>query len=438
MENDQPLVEVGIMESHKIKFTFIQAYYCEELDTQLKGIQSVEIVNQMILFKDQYFESLHFKTVDQSATFQLQDVVIGKAFHWERKENQVFEGDLFIKVTGEKQLSAINSLPVENYLLSVISSEMSADASLELLKAHAVISRSWLMKKLSESAAKALPIEEPLFGFETPNVDKDRIIKWYESDAHQYYDVCADDHCQRYQGLNRATTPKVTEAIQATKGEVLMYQEGICDARFSKCCGGMSELFSSCWASEDYDYLKPVRDREQSECIDLTNEQAARAWILSSPESYCNTQDSRVLKQIMNDYDQETPDFYRWRVVYSHKELSELIARKSGIDFGDIIRLKPLLRGPSGRIIELLIEGSKVTKIVGKELEIRRYLSESHLYSSAFVVEKTSLGFEIIGAGWGHGVGLCQIGAAMMAQKGQSYQQILTHYFQKATVEKYY
>jgi stage II sporulation protein D len=314
---------------------------------------------------------------------------------------------------------------------------MSATASDELLKAHAVISRSWLLH----------PIMNPVETHRRASLQENKHIKWYERDAHTHFDVCADDHCQRYQGITRATTAAVEKAIEATHGEVLMFEDKICDARFSKSCGGASETFENCWAPEHYPYLTKVIDNHtdpEGFELDLTFEVNAEKWIRQSPEAFCNTTDKKVLAQVLNNYDQETTDFYRWKVNYTQAELSELLARRSGIDFGEIIDLIPVKRGESGRIIELNIVGTKRSIIVGKELEIRKWLSNSHLYSSAFVVDKTDLSngipqhFTLTGAGWGHGVGLCQIGAAVMGEKGYPYNEILLHYFRGAELKRIY
>ena len=343
-----------------------------------------------------------FTSQSQDASFTLKDVTIGIGFHWERTEEQTFCGALEL-MPEEGMLRAVNVLPVETYLTSVISSEMSANASLELLKAHAVISRSWLLAMMTNTRTGKSFHEQ---------LSANSIIRWYDSEAHRGFDVCADDHCQRYQGITRQTNPKVVEAIAATCGQVLTYEGKICDARFSKCCGGMTEVFESCW--------EPVR----------------HPYLVAKPDPYCHTNDRRILSQVLNNYDQETTDFYRWTVHYTTDELSELVCRKSGIDFGRILSLVPLQRGPSGRIVTLQIVGEKRTVTVGKELEIRKWLSESHLYSSAFEVEKTSDGFTLHGKGWGHGVGLCQIGAAVMGEQGIPYQEILSFYYPGAELTR--
>jgi len=378
----------------------------------------------------------------KTSSFDLLDVTIGIHFHWERKENQRFKGSLCIIVENEK-LTAINDIPLEDYLESVISSEMSATSSIELLKAHAVISRSWLLaqvvkgKELKESAKKY----NPVLSTET------EYIRWYDREDHVNFDVCADDHCQRYQGITRQTSELVRQAITETFGLTLMHNNKVCDARFSKSCGGVAETFENVWEPEVHPYLQAIIDNPQAPAgfnLDLTNENAAENWIRSAPEAFCNTHNKQVLSQVLNDYDQETTDFYRWKVTYAQQVIAELIARKSGRDFGDIIDLIPVERGKSGRLKKLKIVGSKLTLIIGKELQIRKTLSESHLYSSAFVVDKLKIEngipqeFVLTGAGWGHGVGLCQIGAAVMGEKGYTFEEILMHYFRGAILSKEY
>ena len=359
-------------------------------------------------------------------TFLLKNVRIGIGFHWDRLEDQEFEGTLEIRDNADGTQTAINRLDVEDYLSSVITSEMSATSSLELLKAHAVISRSWVLR----------PIISPSTCTDKPDLsDPDRHVIWYERDAHEGFDVCADDHCQRYEGITRRdehpeAAANVQKAIDATRGQVLMYDGKVCDARFYKACGGATEVFENAWANEHYDYLEPVRDEIGTPLPDLTIEENAQAFIRTSPSAYCNTTDERILSQVLNNYDQETKDFYRWTVQYTKEELSDIIRERSSIDFGEILDLVPIKRGPSARLYEMQIVGSKRTMVIGKELEIRKWLSKSHLYSSAFVVDRNENGdFILTGAGWGHGVGLCQIGAAVMAAKGYTYEQILAHYF---------
>ena len=428
----EPIITVGIMHAERIGFFFDSPFRCAEFpNITFDGEYEVFLSEDgRVSFFEQQFDSLHFTPIEEQdytsedGYFELEDVVIGINFHWERKENQCFKGGLTFMIENGKVV-AINEIPTEAYIFSVISSEMSATASLELLKAHAVISRSWLLKPIIHNEHNATAVLE--------HRTEDELIKWYERDSHELYNVCADDHCQRYQGITRARTENVRLAIEATRGLVLTSHGQICDARFSKSCGGVSELFENCWADEHYSYLERVVDSQSltvnSQQMDLTVEENAEAWIRGEYDSFCNTHDKEILSQVLNNYDQETTDFYRWKVEYTTEQLSELVARRSGIDFGTIIALEPVERGVSGRLTRLRIVGTKRTMIVGKELEIRRWLSESHLYSSAFVVDKTENGFVLTGAGWGHGVGLCQIGAAVMGAKGYKYDEILYHYF---------
>lgn len=364
-------------------------------------------------------------------SFDLPDVIIGINFHWERKEEQTFKGSLNIIDEGE-HLTAINILTLEDYLLSVISSEMSANSSTELLKAHAVISRSWLLAQKDKA-------KEMKGNYSSVISDENTYIRWYDREDHHHFDVCADDHCQRYQGVSRAYTPRVKEALNATTGEVLTYGGKICDARFSKCCGGVTERFDTTWEPVSHPYLSKVIDSDRKlPDTDLSRESEARAWILSSPEVFCNTDDKTTLSDVLNDYDRETHHFFRWTVSYTNDELSALVKKRLGIDFGTITDITPLERGVSGRITKLKLTGTLRAMIIGKELVIRKAFSESHLYSSAFIVEKTTDGYLFRGAGWGHGVGLCQIGAAVMGARGYRYREILAHYFKGSNVEKIY
>lgn len=363
----------------------------------------------------------------------VEGVVIGKDFHWERSRTHRFAGQMLLTDGG-----LINRIGVEDYLRSVISSEMSATSSLELLKAHAVISRSWLLAQMRATRHMA-DNGEPV---DAPPAEEGEVCRWFDRDDHHAFDVCSDDHCQRYQGITLITSPLVSRAVDETRGMVLVSESGkIADARFSKSCGGAFELFENCWQPRHHSYLQALADsRHQHEKPDLTIESNAREWILSRPEAFCGNVPAEVLAQVLNDYDRETtPDFYRWSVRYTPAQLSELVSRRSGIDFGEITALTPLARGTSGRITRLKITGTKRTMIVGKELMIRRWLSESHLYSSAFVVDRDDDGaFIIRGAGWGHGVGLCQIGAANMASQGYDHRQILNHYFPTTKLKKLY
>ena len=376
----------------------------------------------------------------EDCSFSLMDVTIGIDFHWERNETQTFKGSLEVMKAKNGELTAVNVLDIEDYLQSVISSEMSATSHMELLKAHAVISRSWALCKIQRSlGGSAFACQE----------SEGKRICWYGSEPHDGFDVCADDHCQRYQGLRAKDHKNAIKAVQETAGLILCHKEHltpnsslltpnsdyeICDARFYKCCGGVTEEFKTCWEDTHFDYLVKVEDFPKERRNDLTTEEGARKWIMSSPEAFCNTNDKKILSQVLNDYDQETIDFYRWKVVYSQDELTALVARHAP-QLGKIIDLIPLKRGVSGRIYELKIVGENSTIIIGKELEIRKWLSNSHLYSSAFVVEKEGDTFTLYGAGWGHGVGLCQIGAAVMAEKGYTYKEILQHYYPNTEIK---
>ncbi len=404
-------------------------------------------------------ESIRISAEAANGALTVHNVTIGKNFHWQRKEDQQFLGSVETVITPDNKIALINHIDVETYLKSVISSEMSAQASLELLKAHAVISSSWVLKqkenRLRSSKGKAVDKSQCGCGKAPDRCDKtdydcEEFIKWYDHEDHTLYDVCADDHCQRYQGMTRQTTATVDRAVDATRGEVLTFNGELCDARFSKCCGGAMEIFANCWADEDHPYLaaradnRDQVDAEPSEILlpDLTDEASAGKWIEGRPDAFCNTNDNGILAQVLNNYDMETSDFYRWHVEYDGKELGELIFRKSGNDLGIITSMTPLERGKSGRIVRLLIEGSKRKMVVGKELEIRRWLSPTHLYSSAFTIEKIDdmphSRFILHGAGWGHGVGLCQIGAAVMGAKGYTYRQILAHYYPGAEITRRY
>lgn len=437
----EPIVSVGIVSGDEIRFQLNGTYTIG--NKEVTGKQTVKFKDGQILWDSVLYQELCFTPQNDDISFTLEDVTIGVDFHWERKEAQTFLGKLRFVVDGDK-LWAINELPVERYLASVISSEMSATSSLELLKAHAVISRSWLLVQMRRRKAIEMGVQT---ASAPVKVSDEEGVVWYDSDAHTLFDVCADDHCQRYQGITKATSPHVEEAIRATRGQLLMNGKEICDARFSKCCGGVSEEYEYCWDNTHKPYLLSVVDNAPlgtAPTIDLTDEKTVQEWILSSPEAFCDTKDAAVLGQVLNNYDQETQDFYRWTVDFTQSELAELIRRKSGLDFGGIIDLQPLERGKSGRITRLKIVGTKLTRIIGKELEIRRTLSESHLYSSAFVVERSEVvngvpqQFRLIGAGWGHGVGLCQIGAAVMGEKGYRYDEILHHYYQTEAIEAQY
>ena len=447
----QPNVTVGIVSGQKIHFSLNKPYLAK--GETVMGEQVVEFSEGGVLWNGNQYSKLTFHPQSADASFSLSDVTIGVNFHWERKETQTFLGTLRFVVEADK-ICAINELPVEKYLESVISSEMSATSSLELLKAHAVISRSWLlaqMKKRREVAASG----NNFFSFVKKD---DMLIRWYDREDHTIFDVCADDHCQRYQGITKETSPHVAEAIRQTLGQFLLDGEDICDTRFSKCCGGETEEFQYCWEDTPKSYLTAVRDlvlgvknEEQEDSSRFTlhsslqDEATAERWIRSNPPAFCNTTDKKILSQVLNDYDQETADFYRWKVTYSQEKLQQLFEEKLKMNFGAILDMKAVERGKSGRISKLQIIGTEKTFTIGKELEIRRALSDTHLYSSAFVVDKYDKDeqgvpqrFEIIGAGWGHGVGLCQIGAAVMGEQGYAYNDILLHYYQGAEIKQLY
>ena len=403
----EPNVSVGIITADKISFVLNKPYVAK--GEIISGPQTVEFSEGGILWRGTQYRNLTFTPQDDDASFELKDVTIGVNFHWERQQAQTFEGTLRIVVEADK-IVAINELPVERYLTSVISSEMSATSSLEFLKAHAVISRSWLLAQM-EKRRQHENGADSFFSFVKKD---DELIRWYDREDHTIFDVCADDHCQRYQGITMASNRHVEEAISDTRGQILTYDGEICDARFHKCCGGDTEEFQYCW------------------------EDTPKPYLVSFHDPWCNTSDKTILSQVLNDYDQETPDFYRWTVEYTQEQLSELVSRKLNIDFGTITDLIPLERGKSGRIWKLKIVGTKRTFIIGKELEIRRALSESHLLSSAFEVEKTPSGYRLNGRGWGHGVGLCQIGAAVMGAQGKTYDEILLYYYRGAQIQKLY
>ena len=417
----EPTIDVGIMQGKEIEFTLNSPYHLR--NSLRQGTFTAHLTGEGIVLDGTTHDSIELTPCDASATFSLHGVTIGKEFHWQQQETQTFQGSLVLRII-EGELHAINRIAIEDYLTSVIASEMSGTSSVELLKAHAVISRSWLLAQMSPKLKienSKLKVGQVCNDIDSPpeanfqlSTFNSQLIKWYDREAHTHFDVCADDHCQRYQGVSRKVTAQVLEAIRATRGTVLSYEGEVCDARFSKCCGGITELYESCWDDTPHPYLSVVHD------------------------PFCNTDDPKILSEVLNHYDQDT-DFYRWTVQYTQQELSELVRRRGGFDYGDIVDLIPIERGPSGRIIRLQIVGTKATRIIGKELEIRRTLSESHLYSSAFEVEKTVDGnFILHGSGWGHGVGLCQIGAAVMGAQGYNYMEILRHYYPQAELTQWY
>ena len=438
----EPKISVGIMSAPRIEFSLVNSYQFNEI-TLTKGDYSAQISNGKIDFQGELYNEVIIQANDiHSDSFELKDVVIGVNFHWERKEEQQFQGSLKLIVENDR-ITAVNLVLLEDYLVSVISSEMSATSSEELLKAHAVISRSWLLAQINKNKSLETSKQNCKTSFE----DGNEIIRWWDREDHNNFDVCADDHCQRYQGITKQSTSLVSDVIQKTRGQIMMYNDTICDTRFSKCCGGFMETFENVWQDTSQPYLVGKADTKNItlQTPNLANEEEAVDWIKSSPVAFCNTKDERVLKQVLNDYDQETSDFYRWKVTYSQEELAALILKRFGIDYGDILALSPIERGTSGRIIRLKIVGTERVMIIGKELEIRRTLSESHLYSSAFAVktgEENDEGipseFTLYGAGWGHGVGLCQIGAAVMADNGYEYENILEHYYPGTEIKQRY
>lgn len=443
----EPKIKVGIVFAPIISFTLNGKFRHVETGLELEGYGEAVLQNNKLeihINGTQIPASFPFDLEPvsyESSDFVLHKVTIGINFHWERQEDQKFKGALRI-IQEDGKLTAINILNLEDYLISVISSEMSATSSMELLKAHAVISRSWLLAQIEKGDQL-----KDIGGYKTCFETSDERIKWYDREDHTNFDVCADDHCQRYQGITRASTQAVNNAIAETIGKVLTYNNVICDARFSKCCGGVAELFENAWEPVHHPYLTSVIDNQEPPKgynLNFKEEANAEKWIKTSPDAFCNTTNKEILSQVLNDYDQETNDFFRWKVTYTQEQIKALLKKRAGIDVGDVLDLVPVERGESSRLIKLKIVGSKSSKTIGKELEIRKALSESHLYSSAFVVEKGQLinnmpqTFTLTGAGWGHGVGLCQIGAAVMGAQGYGYEAILNHYFRGAVLEKRY
>lgn len=434
-----PVVHVGIYSPQKFSFVLNGKFLLADSAEIYEGEQTTEWKSGQVFFKGKSYKKLLFEPTTDTCSFDLKAVTIGVQFHWQRQEDQRFKGALKV-LPLENSLCVINRISIEDYLVSVISSEMSATASKELLKAHAVISRSWLLAQIEKTTQLCEADKQYQSIFQA----EEELIRWYDREDHTLFDVCADDHCQRYQGITRASTPIVQEVITETTAEVLTYNNELCDTRFSKCCGGVTEVFETCWEPINKPYLLALKDSENNTFPDLKAEKNAIEWIRTAPDAFCHTTDKDILSQVLNNYDQETADFYRWQISYTQEELSALIKKKSGIDFGNIIDIRPLKRGSSARLEKILLVGTKKQMTIGKELEIRRLLSETHLYSSAFVVDKEDIigdlpgKFVFTGAGWGHGVGLCQIGAAVMGAKGYTYKEILSHYFPGAIIEKRY
>ncbi len=438
----EPFITVGIADHEKEISGCFEGTYRIEGDGPLDGKFSAIAGDKSIAFSDalcnttRRFQTLRCVGI-QGSCFRLANVVIGIDFHWERKEEQAFQGNLILRLRNDGTIAVINEISLEDYLKSVISSEMNSEAPKEFLKAHAILSRSWFLSAL-ERKQSAHNTVEPSGMF-----TEEEIIRWYDREDHDLYDVCADDHCQRYQGITKILSPQATEAVTETQGLVITWGDTICDTRYSKACGGLTEEFRTAWSDEHISYLRGISDAPVHHCPIRVEDDAAR-WILSDPIAYCNTHDERLLEKILPQFDRETKDFFRWTVRYGREELEQILTEKSGFDFGTLKDIIPIKRGPSGRIFRLKIVGSKKSIIVGKELEIRRWLSRSHLYSSAFIVEtdRDVMGevrqFLFHGAGWGHGVGLCQIGAAVMAHKGFSAEEILCHYFPGTKLLKIY
>lgn len=430
----QPQISVGILSGTGIRFRLNSTYNGPDGETD--GEQEAFFKDGKVLFNGNLYDKVILYPADRSATFTIYNVTIGIDFHWERKEEQTFLGQVQL-IPGKDKIWIVNRLPVEDYLTSVITSEMSSTAPKEFLKAHAVISRSWVMAQISAARNRdrsaGSTAENPV------ETDPYNYVKWYDHDQHRLFDVCADDHCQRYQGIGRIENPNAAQAVRETFAETVVYNGHLCDARFSKCCGGISEQFETCWQDTHLPYLTAVKDGGPgADMPDLTDEDEATRWINSTPQAYCSRPSKEILAQVLNDYDQETPDFYRWKVEYSDEEISRIFRQKSGLDIGQITDLKPLKRGPSGRIYQLLVAGTAGKAVLGKELEIRRVLSESHLFSSAFTATHADGRFTLTGAGWGHGVGLCQIGAAVMGSNGYSYREILAHYYPGTVIGRFY
>ncbi|MBI2430214.1 MAG: SpoIID/LytB domain-containing protein [Ignavibacteriales bacterium] len=438
MISSEPDIKVGIIEHVKeIRGVLLEKFKIAA-DVIVTGEFVAKVVgSDIVLYGGKDIELIRSSEITftplNGGKFILRDVVFGINFHWERKEDETFDGALKLVARADGTITAINQISVEKYLASVISSEMSATAPAELLKAHAMTSRSWLVAMLEMKKRFSTVGVPSQRSFQTD----DEITRWYDREDHDIFDVCADDHCQRYQGITKIISVEAQKAIEETRGVFLVYDNEICDARFYKACGGLTEQFENAWANTPIPYLRTV-SCSSADHQHISSEEEASKWILSSPKAFCNTTDGNILRQVLPSFDQETTDFFRWEVEYSAREISELILKKSGIDFGEVLELIPIHRGPSGRINKLKIVGSKKTLIVGKELEIRRWFSKSHLYSSAFVVTKENDTFILHGAGWGHGVGLCQIGAAVMAVEGWKAEDIVKHYFRNAQLQKIY
>ena len=446
----EPKITVGIMDRRTEVFGRLHGDFRGDGFGPFSGGFSAKVdAGTIVLFDDAHHEivrspSIRLRGQEESTlrlrqgkegrseqTFTLSNVTIGSRFHWERIEDQTFQGDLILLSRNDGTIAVINEIPLEDYLNSVISSEMSGTAPMEFLKGHAILSRSWLLAALDHKKKTKETFKS------SGKITDEEVIRWYDREEHDLFDVCADDHCQRYQGITKIVSKQAEEAVRETRGMVITYQDEICDARYSKACGGLTENFDTAWDDKQVPYLGSISDAPVSH-HPIGTEEEASAWILSAPDAYCHTNNEHLLEKILPDFDRETRNFFRWRVEYSCAELEEILKEKSGFDFGTLKEIVPLTRGSSGRISRLKINGSKKSMVVGKELEIRRWLSRTHLYSSAFVVTVESGRFTFQGAGWGHGVGLCQIGAAVMATKGFSTEEILRHYFRGIEIQKVY
>jgi len=433
---EEPKITVGIMEvPNEVKGVLEGKFYTESLGP-LTGSFTVKIEGGRFRFSDHTHRTreltspIRLRPISK-ATFTLFSVPIGKGFHWERSVSSQFQGNLILMGTQGNTIIVINEVPIEDYLLSVIASEMNPSLPMEFLKAQSIVARSWILCFLERRDKSQTTSKK------SERVTEQEVIRWYSQEGHKLYDVCAEDHCQRYQGLPRTDSQRIREALEETRGEVLFYQGEICDTRYSKACGGITENFETAWEDQPVPYLKSISDAPFP-FPPLRTEEEARRWILSAPEAYCHLKDPTGLERILPELDHQTRDFFRWKVTYLQGELEEILREKSGYDFGELKEIIPLERGASGRIKKLKIVGSKFEQVVGKELEIRRWLSRSHLLSSAFTIQREAEQWIFYGAGWGHGVGLCQIGAAVMSLRGCSTEMILKHYFQGVEIKKIY
>jgi len=437
----EPLVSVGLVERVESVTIILKGSFRDEDGREVPpGVYRVNKKGGRLVLTGPMSldaERIKLAPVDIDKDWFSLEATIGIEFHWQQREMQTFCGDLRIVPEGDDRVSVINDVPLEKYLTSVVCSEMSATSPSALVKAHSIISRSWLLAQIASRTVSEIggPVEQTKAG---------ELIRWYDRQAHTHFDVCADDHCQRYQGTGRIVSKSVYESARETRGQVLMYRGATCDTRYSKCCGGVTEDFRTAWADTEIPYLIPVYDGPGDLPLPpLNDETAFRKFLFEKPDVYCNCTDEDVLNQVLVSYDRETRNFFRWQVRLTAVEAGELIKEKLGVDVGRVVSMEPVERGLSGRLVRLRITGDKAQMVIGKELEIRRALSPSHLYSSAFAVdiagpEKRPEVFVLSGSGWGHGVGLCQIGAAAMAWNGSGYDSILGHYYPGTTIEKIY